>query len=72
METKPNNKGVCHHIVALPFTLKRLCILRQKCGRIMETQILFHHAKKKKKKIFKKKKNPLKETKILPRFIITL
>jgi hypothetical protein len=24
MENKPNNKGVCHHIVALPFALKSM------------------------------------------------
>jgi hypothetical protein len=46
METKPNKGCMCHHIVALPFTLKSM-YLKAKEEELWKLKI-FHHAKKKK------------------------
>jgi hypothetical protein len=58
METKPNKGCMCHHIVALPFTLKSM-YLKAKEEELWKLKI-FHHAKKKKKS---SQKYPLKANK---------
>jgi hypothetical protein len=63
-KTKPNKGCMCHHIVALPFTLKSM-YLKAKEEELWKLKI-FHHAKK--KKIFQK--NPLKANKNPSRYII--
>jgi hypothetical protein len=59
---QPNKQEMCHHIVALPFTIKKYLKAKEELGKLK------HLIMNK----FKSSKNPLKETKILQDIIITL
>jgi hypothetical protein len=61
-KTKPNKGCMCHHIVALPFTLKSM-YLKAKEEELWKLKI-FHHAKKKKNLPKKSSKSKQKSFKI--------